>query len=365
MVTSGYTQIQGVITKCDPTCKTCSTSITTCLSCYGGFYLTGGVCNTCTDTNALTCSSTDATFSLSCKRGFTAAGNSTTFSTGVCQACADNCNKCDINGAGTCDSGQCQIGYVQQTGNTNCTQCFSGCPSCDPNNLMTCLSCGVSRYTDSLSQCQSCPTGCKDCTSNTTCQTCFVGFLMVGTLCNAGPTWPCVGGTSDVCTKCVNSFTLTSGTCIYNSSCNSTSTCTSCVYGYYLVAANGASQGACLTCPSIKNCLTCDPSNTTNCFFCSIGYYVSNGSCSACPTGCAQCSSSSYCSKAQAGYYLTSGSDGLYNGMTGICASPCLTCDNNPNFCISCVTDYYINGSACFSTKMAQFSMVFSYPGIF
>ena len=178
IVTAGYSQAQGSIIRCDPSCKTCSNTPTTCLSCFPGTSLNGGSCVACSDIYATSCSSTDTAFSLNCKSGYIAVlTTSVTPSTSVCTACGLNCNKCDINGAGNCDPGQCQTGYVQQTGLTNCTLCFNGCPQCDPDNLMTCLSCGISRYSDTTGQCLSCSTGCKSCTNSTVCTICYPGFV--------------------------------------------------------------------------------------------------------------------------------------------------------------------------------------------
>ena len=367
IVTAGYSLVQGKIIRCDPSCRTCSNSPTLCLSCFPGTSLNGGSCVECTDQYATSCSSTDATFSLSCKSGYTASLNtSVTPSTSTCTACGANCNKCDINGAGNCDPGQCQTGYVQQIWFTNCTACFNGCPKCDPNNLMTCLSCGTSRYLDSTGQCQPCLTGCRSCTSASSCAICFPGFVLLNSTCILGPAWPCVSGTSAVCTKCVNSFVLTNGTCVYNSDCNATATCTTCVFGYYLSTSLSSSQGSCLACPTIANCLSCDRSDSSKCFICKDGYYIgANNTCTACSSGCAKCSGSLSCSKAEDGHYLLFGADGAYNGQTGTCNSPCLTCTSTPDFCLSCVADYFLNGSACFSNRLASHSMTFTHPELF
>jgi hypothetical protein len=108
IVTPGYTKVQGVIIKCSPSCMTCSSNPASCLSCYSGFALNGDNCTACSDPFATSCSATDPTFSLSCTSGYTAAINTTvTPSTSTCQSCSVNCYKCSINGAGTCDPGQC------------------------------------------------------------------------------------------------------------------------------------------------------------------------------------------------------------------------------------------------------------------
>jgi hypothetical protein len=65
------------------------------------------------------------------------------------------------------------------------------------------------------------------------------------------------------------------------------------------------------------------------------------------------------------GYYLVSGADGTPSGIAGKCYSPCQTCDVTPNFCLSCKPGYTINGSTCFSDKVAYYTMVFNLPIIF
>ena len=75
--------------------------------------------------------------------------------------------------------------------------------------------------------------------------------------------------------------------------------------------------------------------------------------------------SESYCSRASAGYYLTANPDGTYNGGTQQCKSPCATCVSDPNFCLSCIDGYTIDGSSCFSDKQIAYQMIFNYPTIF
>lgn len=70
---SGYSLVGGNIIKCDSSCLSCNgPSSSDCLSCYCGSALSGGSCVNCTDPNAITCSSNDASFSLTCIKGYTA-----------------------------------------------------------------------------------------------------------------------------------------------------------------------------------------------------------------------------------------------------------------------------------------------------
>lgn len=47
------------------------------------------------------------------------------------------------------------------------------------------------------------------------------------------------------------------------------------------------------------------------------------------------------------------------------CTSPCASCTLNPNYCLSCVAGYAIDGFSCFSTKQIGCSMTFNYPTVF
>jgi hypothetical protein len=57
---------------------------------------------------------------------------------GVCQACADNCNACDLLGAGFCDSAQCGYGFVNTLDGNTCNACLNGCAVCDSVDLSIC-----------------------------------------------------------------------------------------------------------------------------------------------------------------------------------------------------------------------------------
>ena len=233
---SGYALSNGAIIKCDSTCRTCSVTPTSCLSCFKGYALNGDQCTSCTDSQALTCSEDDAAYSLSCNLGYTVVISTAVVpATSKCTACAANCFKCDINGPGKCDAGQCQTGYVQQTGQTTCTLCFNQCPQCSPDDIGTCLECGRARYKNTDDLCASCPSGCKQCSSATVCTDCFPGFFLSNSLCVAGPSWPYVEGTISTCTKCVANYNLAAGKCTYDTSCNTDSSCTACSLGYYLI----------------------------------------------------------------------------------------------------------------------------------
>ena len=78
------------------------------------------------------------------------------------------------------------------------------------------------------------------------------------------------------------------------------------------------------------------------------GRYLSSGSCNLCSsaiTGCERCRSSTFCTRAQAGYFLQR-RFGFSNGRVSQCKSTCATCVSFPA-CRTCITNYVKFGSQC------------------
>jgi hypothetical protein len=114
------------------------------------------------------------------------------------------------------------------------------------------------------------------------------------------------------------------------------------------------------------NCLSCKSTKPTECLLCKISYYAeTNGICNKCAEGCEQCSSLFFCKLASDGYYLTLSQNLAFNGGIQKCNSPCQTCVGGPNFCLSCVSGFIIDGSSCFSEQQIVYEMTFTYPSIF
>lgn len=236
-------------------------------------------------------------------------------------------------------------GSVQLLGTTNCSICFNGCVTCsnsDPNN---CLDCGNRRYS-SGGDCLKCPTGCTTCTSSTSCQNCDLGYWLVGTSCNAIPA-NCAGLDSNtgLCTGCFQAYKLTADSkgCDIDLSCNSTTAgCETCPNNYFLFSAK------CYTCNVGANCIACQTTNSSLCQSCSDGYYLDGSyNCVACTANCDTCDSASFCSKASTGYYIKLLDSGDYSGETAQCLTPCATCTDYQDFCLSCLTGYSLYGSTC------------------
>jgi proprotein convertase subtilisin/kexin type 5 len=199
---------------CASICQTCAETINsatgvadTCLSCFNGYNYADGVCFQCSDPLALTCSPTNAAYSLSCVPGYNAEN-------GACNACASNCNKCGSRKSGSCDQGGCIAGFFQAKGFSDCVQCFGGCLVCnnDPN---VCTKCGDQQYL-SNNKCLPCGSNCLVCTNDTTCTSCNLGYLVTSTgSCRAPNVDNCVKYDSYVnCIKCDYNYALTSGSCV-------------------------------------------------------------------------------------------------------------------------------------------------------
>ena len=264
----GYSIVSGVLVKCDPSCRACvSTTTTVCTDCYPGYYLLSGACTVCNqNSQTLRCSSEEPSYAVLCKAGYTATYNSGGIG-GVCRACASYCNKCDQNGPGKCDDGHCQKGSVKLQGTDNCTLCVNGCPDCSSHDPTSCTSCGVRRYSDANSVCQTCPDGCHTCTSATSCQSCIRGYTLDGTSCLATPIHcAIVDAASGSCSSCFVGYSVQSNVCTADTC---TSACKTCPQGSYL------SNATCTVCPSLSsNCVNCDANTPADCFECADGFYL-------------------------------------------------------------------------------------------
>lgn len=209
---------------------------------------------------------------------------------------------------------------------TNCTQCLGGCPTCSVDDPNICTSCIDGQYLDANELCQLCSTNCSLCDGDATiCTGCAAGYELISGACYPVPD-NCVGLTASVtCKACFSGYSLSSDSksCVIDTTCNGTSTCSVCDAGYYL------SSGKCLACSLPSNCLTCIADSPSSCFVCKNGYYRSSGTCSACFTGCAKCTSRTYCTEASPGYYVTFLPDKSKSGKVWTCKSPCATCSNN------------------------------------
>lgn len=330
--------------RCADSCKTCSqNNISLCTSCFKKRSLqSDGSCASCSDKKCLECSSSIDSCT-SCTQGFALS------SALACVACSENCITCTVAGAGGCDT--CIDDFVTQ--NNLCSQCPAGCSVCDTSQPLTCLKCSKGKFMATDGTCNQCSLNCKKCTSTAVCVEGFDGFQVEGGVCvePLGP--PCTKSLGGVCTKCAASYTLVSGACVANvSSCTAANPCYYCPLTYYL------SAGLCSSCPASTTCLSCNPTNTTNCLHCAKGYYLDQSyTCQACPSGCKICKSATYCQQPTGGYYLEY-LFGLPTGNFLACSSLCANCYSDTNQCTSCPTGYTLISSKCQSNTYVTIKMV-------
>ncbi|KRX07488.1 Insulin-like growth factor binding protein, N-terminal [Pseudocohnilembus persalinus] len=174
--------------------------------------------------------------------------------------------------------------------------------------------------------------------------------------------------------------------------CTSSTSCSSCAYGYYFDTTTSSCVATCpnsyyaeedgRTCdPCDSDCDTCTGPSSSECVLCSSsptqlyfhsdnlcystcpdGYYGDSGTlnCEACTTGCYTCTDSSTCTECIPGYYL-SGSSCLLTCPSGYydnpdpynscdpCDTICNTCDYTaPLECTSCNAGYFLYNNYCY-----------------
>jgi hypothetical protein len=363
----GYSIVAGLLTRCSTSCKACdSLSSSTCTACYPRFALVSGACTACGDANALTCSSLNVNYSLTCSPGYTSVYNSSSGSNGgTCQACAANCLECDQSGAGNCDDGGCRGGAVKLYGTTNCSLCFSGCEQCSIYNPGTCTDCGLRRFLDANSSlCVRCNAGCINCTVNASnCQACDFGYALVGTNCTAIPSNCIALNSSGLCTGCLAGYALNAAStaCAADIACNATDTCTVCPDGFYFQSNNSR----CFQCNTQGNCVACSSSNSGTCTGCATGTFLdSTGTCSSCATTCLSCESFTFCTRAIDTYYTVLNAAGTPTGAVAQCLPPCSTCSKQATLCLSCVAGYTLSGTECQINVYLDINIIFAAAGV-
>lgn len=128
----------------------------------------------------------------------------------------------------------------------------------------------------------------------------------------------------------------------------------------------------CVTCSgSTTSCTSCDSSGSPAYYLsvnrcvttCPAGTYAnnSNSQCSQCPSQCTNCTSLTVCQSCASGSSLqgTSCISACLSGFVSInqvcmaCNSPCATCQNTQDTCLSCRSNLsprlYLSGSNCIS----------------
>ncbi|KRX07476.1 Insulin-like growth factor binding protein, N-terminal [Pseudocohnilembus persalinus] len=346
-------------------CVICNSA---CLTCTGS---SNTDCIDCQTTPQYYFMSSDSTCYATCPTGYYP---SDTTNPKSCQQCTSGCATCTSNSdCQSCSSGYylannscsttCPNGLFQNDATNECDSCDSTCETCSgpaSNECITCKSspqhyfmssdsscyeiCPDGYYASDITNpksCETCPSGCATCTSNSDCQSCSSGYYLANNSCS---------------TTCPNGLFPN----------NVTNECDSC-------------DATCETCsgPASNECITCKSSpqhyfmsSDSSCYeTCPDGYYASDitnpKSCEQCPSGCATCTSNSDCQSCSSGYYLVNNScsttcpSGLFqNDVTNecdSCDSTCETCSGPAsNECITCKFSpqhYYMStDSSCYET---------------
>lgn len=333
-------------TACSAVCTKCD-SADHCTECVAGYCLSNGACNIIGQTNGaciatyfplsvsngscfctacmypcLTCSSSSDC--LSCVSGYLSASRCSTAcpagtfgddSTQLCRTCSTLYPNCQICTSSNCTICQTSF-YLNQFAANASLLCVSNCP--------------FQMYADS-GFCQWCISPCGNCSDQTACLSCVVGYMLKGTSCvsqcSSGEYPLALSSGIQICSLCVDPC----------ETCTNASACLSC-----LRASNGGTQtyfngsGCSVICPTtfypdtvtlkcqkcLTPCLTCSAQSvclscligflnslTFKCEQCAAGSYPNTTTqlCMPCSSNCDMCLNSTSCSHCTNSTYLFNG----------------------------------------------------------
>ena len=293
------------------------------------------VCDSSSGTAVCKCTS------ASCGQGATCGSN------GQCQNCASGtaCN---------CPSGQVATGSGSCETKNYCSPnpCSGTVPACKSdqrlmNKFGRGYACGCTSSPNSCGAGTKCSTPCdalnQTCVTNPAsatilvynCAPCSDGDTTCG--CPSGKVANGMGGCRAACSKGDTNCSLCSAGEVYDGSkCRKPCDGVTCPTGYSCL--NGTGKGCCVKDPVIcsTNCLTCTTS--TSCTKCNIGYYLINGKCTSCPAN-ATCDGT-VTFRCPSGYYR--------NGTTCAICPLNATCTNGTPFI--CKVGYEKSGDLCKKT---------------
>ena len=313
--------------KCNQSsCLSCQNDYEICDVCDSTYYLDNGVCKNC-DGPCLNC--TDIDTCIDCIPYATLDSEAQNCS------CVSNSIYNETSNACECDSG-----YGLDSQNNDCQVCEDmNCLVCS-SNYTECETCDYSFYLNATYKCESCPSPCANCSSESTCLDCVL--------------------------RADYNATNSSCECVANSDYNETTNTCECVAGY----GYNSDNGACELCED-SNCIICS-SNYTECDTCDYSFYLNaTYQCESCPSPCANCSSESTCLDCvlRADYNATNSSceciaNSDYNETTNTCEcvagygynsdngacelcedSNCIICSSNYSECDTCDYLFYPNAT--------------------
>lgn len=113
-------------------------------------------------------------------------------------------------------------------------------------------------------ECGKCIAGCSGCSSFTSCTTCGTGLVNVNGICSCSSSTSYYSATTKTCTTCPLAITG----CVTCTAVGAATTCVSCNTGFFLT------NGTCTACQT--NCLSC---SITTCSSCALTFIVSGNTC--------------------------------------------------------------------------------------
>lgn len=329
-------------------CLSCSNS-TTCNSCLSGYSVTAsGGCLQCSIPSCLSCTTNN--FCSACQNGLSISTGGTCVicqNTGCALCSSDNvCRQC-INGMQAVNA---QVGI-------GCVTCsIPNCATCSDNNV--CVNCiqGFQLNLNNTCSANPCLLPCTSCYANSSCLLCLSPLYSL--LSNNGVCFTCTVANclicsttnTSICTQCLSGYTLLANSptatptfCSQtNSGCSaytSNNFCLNCLPYYALDTTNGF----CIPCMTTQQaCTNCLPNSPSVCSGCQTGFYLSGGSCYACPSFCVSCNSTA-CFQAAPNAVMISNQVYLES-----CQWPCASCaPANPSFCQVCQGGFYYVSGVC------------------
>ena len=318
---------------CENGCFNCSENSNSCQVCHPGYFLTGDLCDVCSDT-CETCEHS-ADYCVSCNGNATLSeddntcscnlGYGTILETGECTECDSKCKSCTNN---YLQCNDCNDPYGLNRSISTCEICQAHCYNCHDDSSK-CTNCSDGYFINVDSQCEICAESCKTCDING-CLTCFDNAELHGVTCS------CNSGFGfddhDQCQEC-------------NSNCNM------CTENYFECTDCKDPLGldhilnTCQVCGD--NCLACH-NNSSICNTCATGYFNNAGICTQCMGICHSCSSATTCDIC--GNNASGPFDGIctcenYYGISsnGSCQACyddlCYDCNEDLNTCNTCTSN--------------------------
>ena len=230
---------------------------------------------------------------------------------------SSNCKLCTKSYCIQCELKSCSTGTYTENKSCSCKDCsnlFSNCLECDNTK---CTKCKDNNYYIKNNKCESCPTN-KICDG--------INAYDESYCTNPPDGYYCDGNNIK---RCIDKYNM------YCATCNSTQ-CLSCNATYYLSNGNCfACSSGCYTCTNSSYCTKCGDwlilnSNTHKC----------DTSCSTVLSNCVGCSDASTCTRCYGGYYVNS------SNKCSPCSdiSNCIECSSG-SICTACASGYYVNSS--------------------